>query len=97
MGNLSFSQQGNDYGLDFEKQQVAVRGLCNTILQAFPPLLGFGVGQSLETAPMRQGRMAQKFFALFSMWIVQKATYSLPEQKAQATIVVDWIMSSCRL
>jgi hypothetical protein len=41
--------------------------------------------------------MVGKFFALVSMWIIQRASYSLPEQKEQASEVVQWIMSGCKL
>jgi hypothetical protein len=41
--------------------------------------------------------MAGKFFALFSMWIIQRATHSMSEQKEQASTALQWIMSSRKL
>jgi hypothetical protein len=79
-----------------QEQQIAVRNACHVIVLSFPPLLGFEVGHAPELGPM-QGRMAGRFFALFSMWIIQRAKYATPEQKIQASRVIEWVMESCKL
>ena len=75
-------------------EREVVDKLATIIIESFPPLLGIMYDPSKETLPLRQGRMAGRFFALFSMWVVQRAAFTIPKHKQTASEVTAWINSS---
>ncbi|KAH8899986.1 hypothetical protein GQ53DRAFT_676167 [Thozetella sp. PMI_491] len=78
-----------------QKQRDWVDVLSNAIIGSFPMLLGFTVRHEQIERPQlpRQGRMAGRLFALFSMWAIQRANFTSAQHKQTAAEVVDWINS----
>jgi hypothetical protein len=78
-----------------QKQQDWIDSLSTAIIGSFPQLLGF----TYEREPVghqqipRQGKMAGRLFALFSMWVVQRAQFTSMQHKQTASDVVAWINS----
>lgn len=77
-------------------QYDTVRSLSENIMESYPPLLGFQEDPTEETCFAR-GKMAGRFFILFSMWVVQRAKFTTSEHKQLASRVTDWIKSSHRI
>lgn len=76
-----------------QKQREQVDNLAATILESFPQLLGFTYKYKKAGQPQLslQGRMVGRLFALFSMWVVQKAKFTSVQQQQTASDVVTWI------
>lgn len=76
-----------------QKQREQVDNLAATILESFLQLLGFTYKYRKSGQPQisLQGRMVGRLFALFSMWVVQKARFASTQQKQTASDVVAWI------
>jgi hypothetical protein len=81
--------------LAIQQQRDWVEVLSSTILKSFPQLLGFIYQSAAPGRPgvVHQGRMAGRLFALFSMWVVQKARFTSVQAKQTASTVVSWIYS----
>jgi len=77
-----------------QAEQDAVHRLSGTLIRSFPQLLGFVYGDTREPYFLQQGKMAGRFFALFSMSVVQWARFTSPEHKQTASEVIQWIHSS---
>jgi transposase len=77
------------------KQREWVDVLSAAILKSFPQLLGFAYRHERPGRPRlaQQGRMAGRLFALFSMWVVQRAKYTSAQHKQIASEVISWINS----
>lgn len=84
---------GDIGSLSIQNHREQVVTLASTILKSFPQLLGFTYRH--EGAPQTQislqGRMVGRLFALFSMWVVQRAKSTSEQQKQTASEVVAWI------
>lgn len=76
-----------------QKQREQINNLAATILESFPQLLGFTYKYKQAGQPQisLQGRMVGRLFALFSLWVVQKAKFTSTQQKQTASDVVTWI------
>ncbi|KAL9106006.1 MAG: hypothetical protein Q9227_008914 [Pyrenula ochraceoflavens] len=75
-------------------ERDAIDTLAATIIRSFPPLLGFTHRDSREPNSLPQGRMAGRFFSLFSMWVVQRAQFTSAQHKQTASEVTQWINDS---
>lgn len=78
-----------------QRQRQWIDVLSGAILKSFPQLLGFAIRrEGVGRAPLaQQGRMAGRLFALFSMWVVQRAKFTSPQHKQTASEVIGWINS----
>ncbi len=81
-----------------QKQREWVDVLSGVIIASVPQLLGFTYQDDQGRRPQQaqQGRMAGRLFALFSMWVVQRAKFTSPQHKQTAAEVVSWINSPTR-
>lgn len=81
--------------MQVENEENEVHKLSSAIIQSLPPLLGLTHrNQPLDySRPPTKGAMTGRFFALFSMWIVQKARYTSKLHKETALRVISWISS----
>jgi hypothetical protein len=78
---------------EIQKQCSWVEVLSAAIIESFPQLLGFTNNQN-QTGPLRlpqQGILAGRLFALFSMWVIQRAQFTSVQHKHTASEVVSWI------
>ena len=74
-------------------QRYGVDRLAGAIIRSIPTLLGITNDPLQEPRSFPRGRMAGRFFSLFSMWIVQRAEYTSLEHKDTASRVCEWIHS----
>jgi hypothetical protein len=76
-------------------QRDSVDMLSAAIIQSFPMLLGFTHRHEQTGGPRipQQGKMAGRLFALFSMWVVQRAQFASAQHKQTASQVIAWINS----
>lgn len=72
-------------------QKNYVRRLSTTIVSILPSLLGFTDSPREEALPPQIGDMAGRYFCFYSMWIVQRAKYTLNEERDLAARVEQWI------
>jgi hypothetical protein len=81
--------------LIIQNQRVRVDTLSSSIIQCFPMLLGFTRRHEGPGGPrfLKRGRMAGRFFSLFSLWVVQRAQFTSDQHKKTATEVITWINS----
>lgn len=79
------------YDADLSTEREAIERLSSTIVQSLPPLLGFMDDVSQVAWPYPYGQMAGRFFAMCSMWIVQKARFTSPRHKQTAAEVLAWL------
>ncbi|KAK6383421.1 hypothetical protein LTS17_002713 [Exophiala oligosperma] len=78
-------------------QHQGVQRLSSSIIRSFPQLLGFVHGDVQPPHALPQGKMAGRYFSLFSLSIVQRARFTSAEHKQTATEVLNWIKSSHQL
>lgn len=76
-----------------QKQREWIDVLSAVVLESFPQLLGFVRTQKQLGRGARQGKMAGRLFALFSMWVIQQARFTSVQHKQTAAEVVTWINS----
>lgn len=74
-----------------EDERKAVESLSRTIVRSIPPLLGFKYAPQREPYSIPHGKMAGRFFSLFSMWVLERSEFTLPEHKQIASSVTKWI------
>jgi hypothetical protein len=69
--------------------------LSTAIIQSFPMLLGYTHKHEHAEGPQipQQGKMVGRLFALFSMWVIQRAQFTSDEHKQTASEVIAWIKS----
>ncbi len=81
-----------------QKQREWVDVLSGVINASVPQLLRFTYQDDQGRRPQQaqQGRMAGRLFALFSMWVVQRAKFSLFFDKQTASEVVGFFNSPTR-
>jgi hypothetical protein len=75
-------------------EREEVEQLSSTVMQSFPLLMGFTDTQPHEPRWSQHGKMAGRYFCIFSMWIVSQAEFTLPSHKETAAKVLEWIASS---
>jgi hypothetical protein len=81
--------------LVIQNQRAWVDTLSTSIIQGFPMLLGFTHRHERSGRPRfpQQGKMAGRFFSLFSLWVVQRAQFTSDQHKKTASEVIAWINS----
>ncbi|KAK9236696.1 hypothetical protein V1525DRAFT_197763 [Lipomyces kononenkoae] len=96
--NYITSRQMQEPGLeDMERiqgEQDAVNRLSSILIRSFPQLLGFTHKNTSGPYLPAQGKMAGRYFSLFSMCVVQRARSTPPEHKQSASEVIEWINST---
>jgi hypothetical protein len=88
-------EPGEDDEAVIQKQLDSIHMLSTAIIQSFPMLLGFTHKHEHAGVPRfpQQGKMVGRLFALFSMWVVQRAKFTSTEHKQTASEVIAWINS----
>lgn len=72
-------------------QKIHIRRLSKTIVSILPSLSGFTDDRHEEALPPQIGSMAGRYSCFYSMWVVQRARYTLDEEKGLAARVEQWI------
>ncbi|KAK9365301.1 hypothetical protein V1509DRAFT_407381 [Lipomyces kononenkoae] len=96
--NYNTSRQMQEPGLEdmerVQREQDAVNRLSSILIRSFPQLLGFTHKDTRGPYLPAQGKMAGRYFSLFSMCVVQTARSTPPEHKQSASEVIEWINST---
>jgi hypothetical protein len=96
--NYTASGQMQEPGLEdmerIQREQDAVNRLSSILIRSFPQLLGFTHKDTRGPYLPAQGKMAGRYFSLFSMCVVQSARSTPPKHKQTASEVIEWINST---
>ena len=76
-----------------QKQREVVERLAGAIIRSIPTLLGIKNDPQQDSQSVPRGRMAGRFFSLYSMWVVRRAKLTSLEHKDTASRVCEWIQS----
>ncbi|KAF2673700.1 hypothetical protein BT63DRAFT_431674 [Microthyrium microscopicum] len=90
---LQGQQAPNEHDIaSIQTQRNWIEVLSAAVIESFPQLLGFTQEQGSGWPRMpQQGRMAGRLFALFSMWVIERAQFTSDQHKKTASEVVSWI------
>lgn len=78
-------------------QYRAIEKLSSSIGRSMPQLLGFARKDIHPPHALPQGKIAGRYFCLFSMAVIQHARFTSHRHKEAAVQVIEWIQRSCRL